>query len=438
MNRALGWVLPYNGFFTSCPDALSPPLIELYFMSEAVSTLPVSMAKAKFAIFITLFTAGVGNSFVFAILPPLGREIGLKEIQIGSIIAASATLFMLTAPVWGRKSETWGRKPVILFAMSAYCITTLMFATVVHLSLNATLSAMTAFGLLMFFRCAFTAGISGMFPSSQAYMADITTPAERTSGMALVGMSTGLGMIAGPGLAAVFAEFGMVIPFYVAAGLSVFAGVCVWAFIVEIPREKPHHDAPHESMFTRELLPFFFVSTMLMTMLSCMQQATGFYLQDTFDLSMAETTRKVGIALMASALSSVSSQLVFVQRLKWLPKTLMRTGSPLIVLGVIGFVSTETFAVMVASMGCFGLGFGMMMPGNISSLSMAVAGHQQGRAAGINTSAQGLGFIMGPLLGSGLYQIHAYLPYGVCATLGSLTIFVVYRVVRIPQTTSGA
>jgi MFS family permease len=49
-------------------------------------------------------------------------------------------------------------------------------------------------------------------------MADITTPSERTSGMALVGMSTGLGMIAGPGLAAAVAEYGMIIPFYAVAG----------------------------------------------------------------------------------------------------------------------------------------------------------------------------------------------------------------------------
>lgn len=402
-------------------------------MSEAAPAIPQSMTKAKFAIFVTLFTAGIGNSFVFAILPPLGREIGLQEIQIGSIIAASATVFMLTAPFWGRKSETWGRKPIILFALAAYCVTTLLFATVVHLSLNKTLPLLVGYALLMLFRCTFTGGISGIFPSSQAYMADITSPQERTSGMALVGVSTGLGMIAGPGLAAAVAEYGMIIPFYAVAGLSVVAGVIVWEFLVDVPRESHPHDAPHEPLFTRDLAPFFIISAMLMTTLSCMQQATGFFLQDMFHLSMEATTRKVGIALMASAIASVSSQLIFVQRLKWMPKTLMRTGSPLLLIGVVSFISTDAFEVMVASMGCFGLGFGMMMPGNISSLSMTVAGHQQGRVAGINTSAQGFGFIAGPLLGSGLYQFHRYLPYCVCTVLAIGTIFMVYRIVRVPD-----
>ena len=402
-------------------------------MSDAVTAVSESRGRAKFAIFITLFTAGIGNSFVFAILPPLGREIGLKEIQIGSIIAASATIFMLTAPGWGRKSEVWGRKPVIQFALLAYCVTTIMFAVVIQMSLDRTVSLMAGYGLLLFFRCLFTAGISGIFPSSQAYMADITTPKERTSGMALVGMSTGLGMIAGPGLAAVFAEYGMIIPFYAVAALSVVAGVFVWAFIVDVPRIQRDHTIPQASMFTRELIPFFVISAMLMTTLSCMQQATGFFMQDAFHLSMEATTQKVGIALMASALASVGSQLIFVQRLKWMPKTLMRIGSPLILFGVIGFISTDAFEVMVASMGCFGLGFGMMMPGNIASLSMTVAGHEQGRAAGLNTSAQGLGFIAGPLLGSGLYQAHRFLPYAACAVFACVTIFMVYRVVRIPH-----
>jgi MFS family permease len=405
-------------------------------MSETASIVPQSMTKAKFAIFLTLFTAGIGNSFVFAILPPLGREIGLKEIQIGSIIATSATVFMFTAPLWGRKSETWGRKPVIMFAMVAYCITTLLFATAVQLSLSKAVPLLVGYALLLFFRCTFTAGISGMFPSSQAYMADITSPEERTSGMALVGMASGLGMIAGPGLAGAFAEYGMLIPFYVVAGLSVIAGLCVWAFIVEVPRDISHDEAPHVSLFTRELVPFFMISTMLMTTLSCMQQATGFYLQDTFDLSMEKTTQRVGVALMASALCSVSSQLIFVQRMRWMPKTLMRTGSPLILLGVLGFISTDNYMIMVAAMGCFGLGFGMMMPGNIASISMKVTGNQQGRVAGVNTSAQGMGFIIGPLIGSGLYQVHPHLPYLICALLASLAIAVVYRVAQIPDTNS--
>lgn len=403
-------------------------------MSEAATAISQqTKTKAKFAICLTLFTAGVGNSFIFAILPPLGREIGFAEVQIGAIISCSATVFMFTAPIWGRVSEVWGRRRIILFAMMAYCVMTILFARVVQLSLDKVLPVTLGYILLLLCRCTFTLGIGGMFPSSQAYMADITEPHERTAGMSLVGMASGLGSILGPGLAAFFAGFGILIPYYAVAGLAVVAGMVVWAFVVDVPREERPHDERHESLMTRTLVPFFILSTILMAALACMQQSMGFYLQDTFDLSTAETTRKVGWVLIASAVSSVFAQLIFVQRLKLEPRMLMRAGVPLILIGIIGFAMSGSYSLMVAAMFFFGVGFGMVMPGNVASISMSVTGYQQGRVAGLNTSAQGAGFIIGPLLGSGLYQINHRLPFAICGMFIVIAMCMVYFVVKIPD-----
>ena len=48
-----------------------------------------------------LLTTAVGQSFIFAILPPLGREVDLSVLQINAIIAASALVFSLASPYWG-------------------------------------------------------------------------------------------------------------------------------------------------------------------------------------------------------------------------------------------------------------------------------------------------------------------------------------------------
>jgi MFS family permease len=61
---------------------------------------------------------------------------------------------------------------------------------------------------------------------------------------------------------------------------------------------------------------------------------------------------------------------------------------------------------------------------------MSVSGHEQGRVAGLNTSAQGMGFIIGPLLGSGLYQIYPRLPYALCVGLLSGSLFLVHHITR--------
>ena len=64
-------------------------------------------------LFMGLFATAVGQAFVFAILPPLGRSVGLDELRITAIISTSALVFTLSAPFWGRISDRVGRKPVI-------------------------------------------------------------------------------------------------------------------------------------------------------------------------------------------------------------------------------------------------------------------------------------------------------------------------------------
>ena len=60
-------------------------------------------------LFIGLFATAVGQAFVFAILPPLGRSVGLDELRITAIISTSALVFTLVAPFWGRFSDHIGR-----------------------------------------------------------------------------------------------------------------------------------------------------------------------------------------------------------------------------------------------------------------------------------------------------------------------------------------
>lgn len=388
--------------------------------------------RAKAALFTAMFVTGIGNSFVFAILPPIGRELGFIEIQIGSIIMASSAFFMLCAPLWGTASEKWGRKPVIMFALVAYCTMTTAFAYVIQLRLAGALSLTMTYALLVLFRIMFASGISGVFPAAQAYMADITSLERRTSGMALVGIAMGTGMIAGPAVAAGFAGFGLVLPFYAVAMLAIPAFAVVWFFMVEPPRDPSVTYHPSERVRKRDLLPFFGISTGMMITLSSIQVATGFYFQDKFELTTVQTAQHVGLALMASAVASVSCQLFLVHRMGLQPKRLIRMGVPFAFLGVLLLITMDYYPFLVVAMGTFGLGMGMVMPGNIATLSMRAGLHQQGRIAGINTSAQGMGFLIGPLLGSGLYQIHPLLPYGTCLGILGLLMINVYFIAELP------
>jgi MFS family permease len=75
-----------------------------------------------------VFAHGMGQTIVMAILPSLGREIHLGEFAIGAIISASSLVFFISSRIWGRISDRWGRKPVILVGLWGYAAGTLVFA----------------------------------------------------------------------------------------------------------------------------------------------------------------------------------------------------------------------------------------------------------------------------------------------------------------------
>ena len=54
-----------------------------------------------------LFAVGLGMSFVYAIIPPLARDLGLSEIQASFIFSLSAVAWAMTSAPWGRASDKY-------------------------------------------------------------------------------------------------------------------------------------------------------------------------------------------------------------------------------------------------------------------------------------------------------------------------------------------
>src|SRR5690606_42096076 len=78
----------------------------------------------------------MGQSLMFAILPPVARNLGLTEVQVGSIFAVSALLWVLASPFWGRLSDIWGRRPLILVGLIGYTVSMASFGLCVQAGLS--------------------------------------------------------------------------------------------------------------------------------------------------------------------------------------------------------------------------------------------------------------------------------------------------------------
>jgi MFS family permease len=171
-------------------------------MIEPEPSTPQTARPTFRLLFACLAIVGVGNSMLFAVLPPVARETGMPDWCVSAIFTVSAILWVVTSPVWGRASDTRGRKPMIVMGLSAYAVSTVSFTIVAALGLAGHAPWLVLFLSLAVARSIFGGFGSATNPAAQAYVADTTPPAIRTREIAAVTSAFAFGSAGGPALAA--------------------------------------------------------------------------------------------------------------------------------------------------------------------------------------------------------------------------------------------
>lgn len=354
-----------------------------------------------------LMATGIGQSLVFALLAPLGREVHLSEVATTSIIAVSALTFGLAAPYWGRFSDRVGRKPVIITGLIGYTIGTLLFASVFQAALSGLLTGTVFYIILMLTRSAQAAVMSATNPASSAYAADHSSRDQRTRTMARLGTANSLGTILGPAVSGALAVFGLLAPLYFAAGLTALAALFVWRNLPVTPASQRRTRQPIARLrYTdRRLTPFLLTAVGVFIGFSGIQQTLGFHLQDKMGLTGIETAQLTGAALMVSATFTLATQITFMQRVNLKPAQFIRLGLLFLLTGAGVITVFETFTVLAVGMAFMGTGMAMTMPAISAGASLAVTPEEQGGAAGLVSSCPPLGFAVGPVAAGALYQV---------------------------------
>ncbi len=369
-------------------------------------------------LFLTLFNSILGLSVLFPIIGPLARELGLSEFQTGLFSTAYAFMQFLMSPYWGRKSEQVGRKPVLLVGILGFSLSFFLFALFAQLRFWGLLGVGATFVLLLLARLLGGTLSSATLPTAQAYVADITGRADRTAGMAIIGAAFGLGVILGPGIGGLLAKIHLLAPVYFSAGLALLNALFVWIKLPE-PKKHVHLDtAPVLRFHDPRILPLLAAGLVISLASVGMETTVAFYFQDRLGLSATATARSVATALVVYGLAAVFVQGFLIRRFKWPPAVLLAAGVPLSFLGFVLFVLAHGFAILTLALVLQGVGQGLSAPGVTAALSLAVGEHEQGLVAGLNSAAQALGRMLGPLVGTGLYQwVAPPAPYAASAGL---------------------
>lgn len=385
--------------------------------TKTAQAMPLSTSLLLYS---ALIMMGMGQTVVFAILPMLGRELEVdklvidlpalgiffepKEMAITALTACTSLAFFIGAAYWGRLSDQWGRKPIIMIGLLGYILGTFLFNGVAQLGLSGVLAGFIMYWLFVGVRTLLVLVMSATVPSVTAYMVDVVPSEQRTAYLSKLTAATQIGTLSGPALVS-FVTFGFLAPLYVHATVTLLVAIAIWLWLpVTQKRLKEVSSIPKLSFFDPRYRQFLMIGLVAFTVQTMVQMSLGFYFEDQFGLSRADAAMKLSIALLVCSVAMLLAQFLVVVRWKGAPVGLVKWGVPMVSLGCAIVAASGSVIILMAGMMVFGFGMGMVIPGFTVAATHTVTSDEQGALAGLSASATALGFVFGPLLSGYLYH----------------------------------
>ena len=376
-------------------------------MSKKLKKLPSGI----WILSLGLLCVGAGQSVVFITIPPLVRDLGLTEMQIGSIFASSALAWMFLSPYWGKLSDKIGRKRVVIIGLFGFAVSLILFSLAISLGREGVLHGTILFTILIAARL-----INGMFgsatrPAAGAWVADITNPEERSRAFARLDSGFSMGRIFGPAVAGFLLLVSYTAPFYLFASMALI----VILLITKQKAYKGNSDLTDTNTSikatSKEVWPFLVVSAAFGICNAALVQTSSFYFQDVITSGAENYIALASVGFMLSALGILTGQLLVADRMQTSPGSLIRLGSLFLCVSLVGIGFSSSLTQVYIALYFYGIGGGMLGPGISSSLSLSVGKDNQGAASGFLGMVIPVGHVISPLLAMPLYMVLPSAPY---------------------------
>ena len=404
---------------------------------ETDSTEARINSKTLSSLMLIILFVSMGQSVYWLTMPIIGREFNFSEIEINTLVSISAAMFIVFTPFWGRLSDKIGRKSVLLIGLTGYVLSNLIFLYSASLGL---VGAVTGFSLLMILlisRIINSAIGAASRPASGAYVADVTSEEERSSGMGKFGAANNIGTILGPVLVgslvglnifgAQIPQFGLLTPLIVMSLIMTLAAIFVFIYLPNNKTILSSGESRSKIVLDTRLKYLLSIGIIIFTAFALVQSITAFYIQDRFNYDLDNTAQTTAILLGTMAFMAIVSQLTIVQRYKGSPLNLIRFSIPLFITSCLMIIFSPNFLFLFFGMATMGLGMGLASPGYTSAASLNANSDNQGAAVGLAMVAPGIGFAVGPFLSGILYSTSMNLPFIFILPLYFLLIIIIRK-----------
>lgn len=381
------------------------------------------MKKHIFLLFVCLFVLMIGFGITLPVLPYYAERLDTSGqisretmvLHVSLLTSIYALMQFICAPLWGKWSDRFGRKPLLLLGIGGSAISQILFGMASSLEMLYIVRGID--GLLS----------SAALPAAKAYVSDITTEHERSQGMAWLGTAVSLGVVAGPAVGGLtsrrdlhfdfsighFVISSFSLPFFIAATLMLLMFLIANLWLPEsLVRQRTTIQVTQTPLQWQLIGNQLFILLSLTTLgqlgLAIFEGTFALYAQD----KLSYTPMEIGIVFMVCGLVMAVFQIIAVNYLSGRLSVMKQiaSGFCLMGVGITLLLFAQTLFWVVSTVGVFALGMSLIAP-NLSALISKRGGQHSGTVLGMQNSAYSLAQVGGPVVGGILFAWQSRAPY---------------------------
>jgi len=370
----------------------------------------------------TAFLDMVGGLMVLPLLPFYAQQMGLRPRLVGLLISVFFLAQFVTAPLWGRFSDRYGRRPVLLIGMALSAVSFAFFGLA------------STFWQLLIFRLIQGAG-GGTTGVLNAYISDSVPPEDRAKALGWLSAATSAGVMVGPFLGSQARHFGHSAPGYFAAVLCALNVLSAWIWLPE-SKKSPEPGAaevkrrPLRQAFLEVVLDprssvssLIWVYTIGMMAFMAMNGILALYLGQVYQI----TEYTVGLYYSYIGAVGVVMRAILLGPLvrRFREVGVMRLGALSLVLGlatlpVVGTLHAER-PVRLLMLGLVvilvPIGTALLFPATTALVSWRARREETGQVMGVQQAMGSVARIIGPLWATWIYERDVRYPFWISAAL---------------------
>ncbi|WP_396215011.1 MFS transporter [Gemmatimonas sp.] len=379
---------------------------------------PTDDGKSAFGklvvLMVTAFIDMLGLLMILPLLPFFAKTLGAGGAVVGLLVSSFSVAQLISAPIWGRFSDKYGRRPALMVGLGASAVAYVVFAYADSL------------WLLFLSRIVQGAG-GGTVSVIQAYVADATRPEDRAKSLGWLSAATNAGVALGPVIGSWVQLFSKNTPGLVAAGLCVVNMIFASRYLTEIRKPggetgKAKPKGSREAVMRVVSHPSDAASRLILIYALAIGafQGTTAILALFLAYRFGVTEATIGYFFMYIGVLSVLVRALMLGKLvdRIGEPRLSRAGLLFLAAGLIGLSVSPNLPLLALSVGMLPLGTAFTFPCVTAMLSRVVSSAERGLYMGVQQTFGGITRVVFPIvLGVAFDTFGKQSPFWISATV---------------------